>query len=156
MSSPIEEIHFETAPDFLDYLQPRRPHWFPTDASDPEWVFRGHADSRWRLIPSAMRTDWFDRFKDRERDRICSIVDKYPISWTEGTLPSRERLVEFLLQQAAERAAVSEFIDLADQAGNHIPDNEIVRWDTAVFSFEQLEENYKSLVQNHSSTHGQK
>lgn len=43
---------FETAADFLAALRPGHPLW----GDDPgTWVFRGHADSRWLLLPSENR-----------------------------------------------------------------------------------------------------
>lgn len=52
-SSPprvVFEVELETADQFLDALSPRR-----EELSDPGWAFRGQADARWRLIPSALR-----------------------------------------------------------------------------------------------------
>jgi len=46
----VVESELETADQFLDALDPRRP-----ELSDSERVFRGQADARWRLIPSALR-----------------------------------------------------------------------------------------------------
>jgi hypothetical protein len=51
-SDPVRPQHFDTADSFLAALRPSHPFWTP----DPTlWVFRGHADSRWRLLPSVNR-----------------------------------------------------------------------------------------------------
>jgi hypothetical protein len=54
------ELHsFETASAFLAALRPSHNLW----SDDPEaWVFRGHGDSRWRLLPSVNRRVDLARF----------------------------------------------------------------------------------------------
>jgi hypothetical protein len=47
-----EHPRFEKAADFLAALRPGHPMW----GADPgSWVFRGHADSKWRLLPASNR-----------------------------------------------------------------------------------------------------
>lgn len=53
MADLIERVECETAKEFLDVLSPRSKYF---SASDPkEWVFRGHSDDRYELVPSALR-----------------------------------------------------------------------------------------------------
>jgi len=57
----IEEILGEgevpfTAETFLNYLRRSAPHWWMSDNQDEcGWVFRGHRDASWKLVPSAAR-----------------------------------------------------------------------------------------------------
>jgi hypothetical protein len=48
----VAEHPFERAEDFLAALRPNGPLW---RASPESWIFRGHADSRWLLLPSVNR-----------------------------------------------------------------------------------------------------
>jgi hypothetical protein len=52
---PREEIieHFKKAEDLVDALGRRNKRWNGLSSS---WVFRGHADASWDLLPSALRT----------------------------------------------------------------------------------------------------
>lgn len=49
----IKTEYFKFADDLLDALGRRNRRW----GSDPtDWIFRGHADSGWRLVPTAFRS----------------------------------------------------------------------------------------------------
>jgi hypothetical protein len=48
----IEETTCSTAEELLDVLNPRHAVW---EQAPTEWGFRGHGQSHWRLIPSALR-----------------------------------------------------------------------------------------------------
>jgi FRG domain len=48
----IDELRFDSAEDFLAALSPAHARWHP----DPmTWLFRGHADSSWKLFAKAYR-----------------------------------------------------------------------------------------------------
>lgn len=50
----VESIVVNTAEELMEKLAPSREFW----KGDPQdWVFRGHGDSRYRLVPSSMRRD---------------------------------------------------------------------------------------------------
>lgn len=55
LQMPREDIieHFEKAEDLANALNRRNSRW---KASPRNWIFRGHADARWELLPSALRT----------------------------------------------------------------------------------------------------
>lgn len=44
------------AREFIEYLEPSQKHWAGSRWTQ-EWIFRGQADSNWRLIPSALRNE---------------------------------------------------------------------------------------------------
>lgn len=49
---PIQTKRFDTASEFLLEISPMHANWQP----DPQmWIFRGHADSAWKLLASAHR-----------------------------------------------------------------------------------------------------
>jgi hypothetical protein len=57
--NPIVEHTFAEAEDFLAALRPSADLW----KADPgAWVFRGHADSTWRLLPSQNRRASLERY----------------------------------------------------------------------------------------------
>jgi hypothetical protein len=58
----VKKTHFEEAKQFIDALSPRSESG-PLFDTYGEWVFRGHADARWRLVPSALRPDSWPNFE---------------------------------------------------------------------------------------------
>jgi FRG domain len=51
----VECIACKAAAEFLEHLRPSNPLW--GNEWDNRWVYRGHADARWRLIASAHRPE---------------------------------------------------------------------------------------------------
>ena len=50
--APVATIALGDAAELLDALSPRHPRW----AGAPlHWLFRGHSDARWQLLPSTLR-----------------------------------------------------------------------------------------------------
>ncbi len=85
MDSVIHEERFAAAADFVRALHAGDSRWEP---SPDAWVFRGHADARWRLVPSAFRAEAWAAFPDKNL-----------IATTEGVRTATERL---LLKQFGE------------------------------------------------------
>ncbi|MBA3873340.1 MAG: FRG domain-containing protein [Anaerolineae bacterium] len=147
MSDFLEIIHFSSASDFLDYLQPRRSHWLPENETIIPWAFRGQYDSGWSLKPSAMRTDWFDDFKTREHPNVQKIVRE--LATKPAFLPNdledwHSRLCEMLLQVTSEKFAVEEFVALANQVGHLVPEDK--RWGGVGYEEFNLKEILKDLL----------
>jgi hypothetical protein len=90
----------ETAEEFLGRLSPLDPFW----RSDPTaWIFRGHADSEWKLLSTLHRGDIHELGK-----------------W--GLLGENERnLSDDLRRTIAERILWNRFRDAIDEAGLEIP-----------------------------------
>ncbi len=59
----VEIHHTSTADEFLESFQPSHTFWWkPEDHSTiKDWVFRGHADSDWGLVPTALRKEPWER-----------------------------------------------------------------------------------------------
>lgn len=55
----VQEEQFSQAADFLDALSPRNERWPCARA----WVFRGHARSDWKLLPSIFRSSGFGEYR---------------------------------------------------------------------------------------------
>ena len=55
----VERLPLENAKAFLDNLSPLGPV-FGRFAKIESWAFRGHADSKWQLLPTALRPDGLD------------------------------------------------------------------------------------------------
>lgn len=97
MNDAIEVIECSTADELLDSLHPRRGKWPPRD----RWYFRGHGDSNWGLLPSALRgPKAFENFGISE--------DIYP-----------QEDIEFW-----ERTLLMQFYHLLDRTGQAIPRHE--------------------------------
>lgn len=93
------------------------------------WVFRGHGDSDWPLVPTAWRTtnrhpavaaaiDYFDGL-------VPKTLDVRQLDRT-GTLPfpptfDRDAARAVVVQANAELALIAEFVHRADSLGIHVP-----------------------------------
>ena len=106
----VECIDFQDAREFIDYLRPINPAW--GNETTCSWVYRGHWEAAWPLQPRAWRADGqailkplITRFTDQESQRY-----------------SEKRLLKATVQQAAEREAVRQFAELADELGQYVPD----------------------------------
>src|SRR5262249_1982842 len=62
----FEHKHFNTAREFIDALRLSNDYWIPGgQATESQWVFRGHKSEHWTLNPRAWRDDTNFR-KDKE------------------------------------------------------------------------------------------
>lgn len=69
-----------TAETFLAFLRLSNDHWWPPQASNDEssWIFRGHEDVSWKLIPSVARSANTSGYKAffKGHKNLTSIVKK--------------------------------------------------------------------------------
>ena len=63
---------FTTAKSFLGALHPSNERWQPAAES---WIFRGHADAGWKLLPSAHRPGCMAPFDKRSLDPADLVED---------------------------------------------------------------------------------
>lgn len=89
----------ESAEAFLDALSPRGPIF--GDFSPAVWVFRGHQDDRYELVPSALR------FESKELSRFC---------WQSTVKHNYEQI-------GSELGVLSDFFEIADSAGLPLPED---------------------------------
>jgi len=100
-SKTHERIDFSTAEEFLQALSPAHSLW----SSGPfEYIFRGHGDANWSLIPSAFRSN------------ANFLVPNFVI----GVQKDNDT------QRRAELRVLNEFFRLADQQGLPIPEDTIL------------------------------
>lgn len=92
-------IECSSARELLDHLSPRS-QWF-NDSIALDWVFRGHADAAWTLLPAAFRSS------SGLLDRQVSMP-----AWSEWS--NRD-------QVQVEAATLLRFVNEADQAGLPVP-----------------------------------
>lgn len=102
----VSHVHCETAVDFVEAISPRGAHfcaWRPA-----QWVFRGHGDDRYELIPSALRPENSSVLLrlSRQNEPIKRNVD----------------------QVSAEFVILRDFFHLADASGLPLPeDSQVLR-----------------------------
>jgi hypothetical protein len=91
----VRTTHFDTAEEFLSALSRRGPDW--ADAPN-NWLYRGQADSRWKLLPSAFR----------------------PSAWySDGARGPLEDPIE---QAARELELLERFANIANEHGLYLPE----------------------------------
>jgi FRG domain len=106
-----------TAQTFLDYLRRSNPQWWDgaKDDFNCPWVFRGHANAKWKLIPSAARP---------LANKLNPLVEKMcGLEW-EATSPSHlspkrkeaHRLICAHIKSIADFSDLSVRLGLADYA----------------------------------------
>jgi hypothetical protein len=102
----VESLSVDTAEEFMDKLAPSRAFW----GEDPQdWLFRGHGDSLYRLIPGAMRSD-----RPPAEKPVEMLIDG---RWVRGPLRTARE------QRQGEFELVQRFFRLADAQGLPIPDD---------------------------------
>jgi FRG domain len=111
-ANPGSEIHsgiwqheFKNARDFLQALHPLSGFWPP----DESWIFRGHADADWPLLPAAHRAKPWEPFTS---------IHASPFDPTTAKEMTRVR---------RELQLVREFFDAANEAALSVPDYNRVR-----------------------------
>ena len=96
----VKRVECTSVDQLLDQLSPRAPHFY--DFGPFAFVFRGHADARFTLRPSAFRLG----------TQIVTPRGWRPVQeWTNGE------------QVAAERQTIRAFFDQADRAGLPLPED---------------------------------
>lgn len=89
-------VDFRTAEELVAALHPLATPW----ATDPpEWIFRGHAESSWQLVPTAQRKH----------------------AWVEFGWQGMPGDGEPFVDEALERMAFDRFVDALDEAGLDSP-----------------------------------
>lgn len=99
---------YATALDLWRALDSVQERWTRRTARECEWMFRGHADARWSLVPSAWRTAGpAADLLSRAREKCVRARGDVPDVWE--------------LQTLAEQFLLREFISVADREGLELP-----------------------------------
>lgn len=99
-------LKYNNAQELMDALSPSNSLWGPEPT---DWIFRGHGNSKWKLLPSALRPG-----------ELTNIDTRQPIldgSVSIGTLEQGTATALIL----HELQHVREFFDICDDHGLHIP-----------------------------------
>lgn len=134
MKNIIEEIKFENAKDFLAFFSPANDG---CNLLKGDWLFRGHCNSEYILLPTALRSD-------------LNIFDKYFNGIYEDENASVDMGKEHY-QQLYEFKVLRAFFKKCDNAGLSLPNIDILRdtfHDNKDDIFEKLDEKWldKNLV----------
>ena len=118
------DVHCETAKDFLAELDPRNPQW--GEGLRLEWAFRGHADARWKLWPTAWRPP-FEKGKYVARPRPCSIPEamwRRHVDTAVGDIGNRDAISWSSIKDNVSRAAVARMFHELEQLPQSTTPNE--------------------------------
>jgi hypothetical protein len=118
----LEERLFESAEEFLNYLRPSEKCW--GSEWDSPWIFRGHADADWALLPPLLRAD--GRVKvGQVLEEISTRLARWTLGDFEAALSDAVRVreqdsVRIIIDRVirdTEYYAVTKFAELADELG---------------------------------------
>lgn len=119
----VEHIEHSSALQFLREIEPINPRY-----ESSRWIYRGHRNANWTLLPKALRDDisLFDGFIARYRAKYhdMSVLEPGEIQdlASKGINESNfSKLVELVIRLEAENRAVDAFCNLADRVGLPIP-----------------------------------
>jgi hypothetical protein len=128
MGSPFLEEIFDDARSFLDKVRLSNPIWTePEKVEELEWyrrwLFRGHGDCNWRLMPTAWR--WNERLinivKNDQKNEFQKIRGVLRTKANLGDDERRERLAELFYQTLCEHLLLMQFADYANAVGHRLP-----------------------------------
>lgn len=121
MTTPnFQVVRFERARELLDALDLSSAQW-GSGGLDARWIFRGQADSRWRLQPTAWRPEHAD--PQSQLGRLRAQLEQFEGGPPpEGTI--QRRFHDIWMQVCAEIAVASAFASLADDLGIPVPDHD--------------------------------
>lgn len=115
-SSPVAQRAFTSARAILRALDVTRTCWTPPTESVCPWIFRGHADARWRLQPPTFRDTGEAAKIYREAERRVLVEDpRAQLLAAKGPAGSWD------LRRYVQTRLVREFAILADRQGFELP-----------------------------------
>lgn len=110
---------FASAREFVDALDISLPEWTDARSLTSRWIFRGQADSTWRLQPPVWRSEASAHARPVERMRtaLAKLGHRAPDA---GEFPIQATYHELRLRLLTEIALVSAFVSLADDIGLNV------------------------------------
>jgi len=133
--SNVTEEHFTDVSEFLETLRRNNPRWSSSGhALQSQWIYRGHREAGWALLPSAWRQGKLDPFieiknryrADAERlhGQIAAANPEPPFRDNDNyhTGKWNPRWIDHALQVLAETNAIYQFAILADKIDHRVPD----------------------------------
>lgn len=136
--------HIYTAEEFLGKLRTSDSYWTSNKSAGCRWLFRGHADADWELIPKAWRSG------GKEHPIILALrtEQEHAIRHTPSWLSWRRShpdAIGWAAWQSAEYTALCEFCEIANARGLPIDQPEIAGFDWAR-RYLNPEDVYRSLL----------
>jgi hypothetical protein len=127
LPSFVSELPIRTAAEFMNYLRLSGGHW--DFEEDSPWIFRGHADATWELIPSSRRHHGLRILRTIMERRMAGMSGWSLQAFDEAcknpqALIDSESLRQLFqcAQQRAEYSATAAFVRMADELGLRIDD----------------------------------
>lgn len=111
----IPEIRCRTAHGFLRQLDELHPRWRGTS-----WLFRGHNDATWRLLPKAMRNFFVQDYVAKYLGNITGRADSFDDA-IESSAICRHRAENLHRNVVTETFLVNLFIEISDRVGLRVP-----------------------------------
>lgn len=148
--TPFEQQTFASAAEFLVALRPS--NWLISPNSwSAQWIFRGHSNENWRLIPSSWRGSREANYDDNITsisntqiidDFIGRVLDKKVEEHRLGSDPEmRNRVHRIILQAYSEYLLIREFLGLVDAMGLIAP-----YWEYSALSLDGFVDRYADLL----------
>src|SRR5690606_25043044 len=112
----FKEVKLKTAQEVLDYLRLSAPHW---EAKDHTWIFRGQANSDWKLLPSAWRVINNDKkvVSQSVKADMKELIPERSNFFTEFTEPMWVNLEYLLEHNQNDFRYIINFIQLCNSLG---------------------------------------
>ncbi len=138
----IETISFNSAKDFLAYLDPKTGNW--GNEWNNTWIYRGQWDSRWGLVPSAWRKlqDIFKPFISKYENEVKGFWKDHRAKWEANNAyvysndvfmsairnNNEDKVVQSILTNACEHRVLKDFIWVAKDLGFPIDYDRLDDW----------------------------
>lgn len=149
-------IECDSARQFVNELDPSNERW-AENSWRHGWIFRGQADSNWRLVPSSLRTDSegvSSQMRIARSKGLClvgSVVDFLQGSISRVKEYRQDRVRALLTQLCAETQNLREFLELADSL--NLNGNLLMPSQFHVFGT-KLAQQYVSILKNEEEVYG--
>lgn len=115
----VEHIQCKTAREFIEAISPIGQHFKSTN---DVWIFRGHGDDNYKLVPSALREEKFNELHELAHTKSSITHSKIPSNDI-----SEEDIDRFLKnpkgQCLAEALILGNFYNYADRYGLELPED---------------------------------
>jgi hypothetical protein len=126
----VEHVECKTAGEFIDAISPLGPYFrkYPPNHS---WIFRGHGNDDYELVPSALRKN--------------NISQLHEVAFTDSSLEEHRELN--IVQWLAESRIMCNFFITADNSGLEIPEDSQVLRSVLFHTASQLESCLKPVIE---------
>ncbi|MGD0654907.1 MAG: FRG domain-containing protein [Thermoguttaceae bacterium] len=125
----VKHVECKTAGDFIDAISPFGPHFrrFPPEHA---WIFRGHGDDNYKLVPSALREK--------------NINNLHQLARSDSLIANKPDLN--ISQWLAENRIICEFFSSADNSGRDLPEDSQILRSKLFETFRKLQSLSKGII----------